>query len=68
MVEKFNYNGYEIATFIYDGDRERLKELWIDVNGEFIGAMRFRGSKPTQQEVEDFVDEYLSEMALGYEP
>jgi len=68
MIEKFDYNGYEIATFVYDGDRERLKELWIDVNGEFIGAIRFRSMKPSQQEIEQYVDEYFSEMALGIEP
>ena len=68
MIEKFYYNGYEIATFIYDGDPERLKELWIDVNGEFIGAIRFRGLQPSREQIYQYVDEYLSEMALGYEP
>jgi hypothetical protein len=68
MNENFIYNGYNVATFIYDGDPERSKELWIDIDGNFIGAIRFRGYRPTNEEVMEFIDEYFAEMALGIEP
>lgn len=65
-THEFDYNGQKITTYVYDGDRERLKELWIEVNGNYIGCIRFRGLVPTRDEVEANVEEYYSELALGY--
>ena len=69
MVEKFEYLGYTVSLFVYDGDPERLPELWIELDDHYIGAIRFRGGcQPSQERVIDFIDEYLSEMSLGVEP
>lgn len=65
---EFDYNGQKVTTYVYDGDPERLKELWIEVNGDYIGCIRFRGSVPTREQVEANVEEYYSELALGCEP
>jgi hypothetical protein len=63
---EFEHNGYQITTYVYDGDPERLKELWIEANGEYIGCIRFRGLVPTREQVEANVDEYFSDLVLGY--
>jgi hypothetical protein len=68
MIEKFEYLGYTVSLFVYDGDPERLPELWIELDDHYIGAIRFRSMKPSQENVMDFIDEYLSEMSLGVEP
>lgn len=65
---EFDYNGYKITTYIYDGDPERCKELWIHANGEYIGFIKFRGLVPNRDSVECHVDEYFSDLVLGIEP
>lgn len=67
-THEFEQNGYKITTWVYDGDPERYKELWIHANGEYIGFIKFRGLAPIQEDVELYVEEYFSEMALGMEP
>jgi hypothetical protein len=64
-MNKWIYNGYEVAVFVYDGDRERRKELWVELNGEFIGAIRFIYSQPSREQVEAYIDEYFSEISVG---
>ena len=65
---EFDCEGYKITTYIFDGDPERLKELWIHANGEYIGFIKFRKTVPSRETVEQFVGEYVSELVLGLEP
>lgn len=65
----FKFDNHQVDTYICDNMSETdIKYLDVEYEGEFIGRIAYRGfASPFQSEVEAFVDEYFSELALGYE-
>jgi hypothetical protein len=63
----FKFDGYNVETFICDDmSHENNKNLEIEIDGNFIGMIRYSGFNiPLESEVEAYVEEYFSEMSLG---
>jgi hypothetical protein len=65
----FKFDGYNVKTFLENDFHADKKILSIEIDGNFIGAIRYTGFNiPLESEVELYVEEYFSEMALGIEP
>lgn len=65
----FKFDYHLIDTFIVKSIATGRKYLDIELDGEFIGQLAYDGFDiPLQSEVELYVEEYFSEMALGVEP
>ena len=65
----FILDGHKIDTYICDNMSDTARKyLEIELDGEFIGQISYTGfDTPYQSDVELFVEEYFSELALGYE-
>lgn len=65
----FNLDGYQVDTYICDNMSDTARKyIDIELDGEFIGRLAYNGFNiPLESEVELFVEEYISELALGCE-
>lgn len=64
----FEIDNHQVDTFICASIDNCRKYLEIELDGEFIGQIAYDGFNiPLQSEVEFYIEEYFSELALGYE-
>ena len=64
----FKFDNHQVDTFICKSIATGRKYLDIELDGEFIGQLAYDGfDVPLQSEVELYVEEYFSELALGCE-
>lgn len=64
----FKFDNHQVDTFICGSIATGRKYLAIELDGEFIGQLAYEGMNiPLEYEVELYVEEYFSELALGYE-
>jgi hypothetical protein len=62
----FIFDGYNVVTFIENDFGACNQILSIEVDGHFIGAIRYTGFNiPFEGEVEAYIEEHFSELALG---
>ena len=66
----FKFENHQIDTFICGSIHQKNRKfLAIELDGEFIGEIAYNGFEtPLQSEVELYIEEYFSELALGVEP
>lgn len=62
----FSYKGYNVVTFVENDFWAWHQMLSIEIDGHFIGSIGYTGFNiPFEGEVEAYIDEHMSELALG---